>query len=59
MKRYFIHSSFFRLVAPPAFGVLAYLLILLINNNVAQVNDIFNSQEDPCEAGSIQFLSGY
>jgi hypothetical protein len=28
-----------------SFGVLAYLLILLINNNIAQVNDIFSSQE--------------
>jgi len=45
MKRYFIHNPFFRLLAPVVFGVMAYLLILLINNNVNQVNDFFSSQE--------------
>jgi sensor histidine kinase YesM len=45
MKRYFIHSPLFRILAPAVYGVLIYLLILLINNNVAQVNDLFSSQE--------------
>ena len=45
MKRYFIHNSLFRLLAPMVYGVLIYLFILLINNNVAQVNDFFSSQE--------------
>ena len=45
MKRYFIHNALFRIVAPAIYGVLVYLLILLINNNVVQVNDLFNSQE--------------
>lgn len=45
MKRYFIHNAFFRLLAPIVYGALAYLLILLISNNVAQVNDFFSGQE--------------
>lgn len=45
MKRYFIHNPLFRLVAPVIYGILIYLLILLINNNVTQVNDLFSSQE--------------
>jgi sensor histidine kinase YesM len=45
MKGYFIHNAVFRIVAPAVYGVLIYLLILLINNNVAQVNVIFVSQE--------------
>jgi sensor histidine kinase YesM len=45
MKRYFIHNPLFRILAPAIYGVLIYLLILLINNNVAQVNELFSSQE--------------
>lgn len=45
MKRYFIHNPFFRLLAPLGYGVLSYFLILLINNNVAQVNDFYSSEE--------------
>lgn len=45
MKRYFIHNPFFRLLAPAVYGVLSYFLILLINNNVAQVNDFYSSEE--------------
>jgi hypothetical protein len=45
MKRYFIHNPFFRLVAPALYGILSYLLILLINNNVTQVNDFYSSEE--------------
>jgi sensor histidine kinase YesM len=45
MKGYFIHNAVFRIVAPAIYGVLIYLLILLINNNVAQINEIFTSQE--------------
>ena len=44
-KSYFIHNPFFRLLAPAVYGILTYLLILLINNNVAQVNDFFSSEE--------------
>jgi hypothetical protein len=45
MKRYFIHNPLFRILAPAIYGVLIYLLILLIHNNVAQVNELFSSQE--------------
>src|SRR5512145_1582313 len=45
MKRYFIHNPFFRLLAPLIYGVLTYLLILLINNNVSHVNDFYSSEE--------------
>jgi sensor histidine kinase YesM len=45
MKRYFIHNPLFRIVAPAVYGVLIYLLILLISNNVTQVKDLFSTQE--------------
>jgi hypothetical protein len=45
MNRYFFNSAVFRLVAPAVYGLIVYLLILLINNNVAQVNALFVSQE--------------
>jgi hypothetical protein len=45
MKKFFVHNAFFRLLAPLVYGVLVYLLILLINNNVSQVNDFFSSEE--------------
>lgn len=45
MKKYFIHNAFFRLLAPPVYGVLVYLIILLINNSLLQINELFSSQE--------------
>jgi hypothetical protein len=45
MKRYFIHNAVFRLLSPAVYGVLIYLLILLINNDVAKVNVIFIGEE--------------
>lgn len=45
MKKYFIHNAFFRLLAPPVYGILIYLIILLINNSLLQVNEIFSGQE--------------
>lgn len=45
MNRYFFHSALFRLVAPAIYGMILYLLILLINNNVSQVNGIFITEE--------------
>lgn len=45
MKRYFIHNPIFRILAPPVYGVLIYCLILLINNNVTQIRDLFVSEE--------------
>lgn len=45
MHRYFIHNAFFRIGAAPIFGILIYLLIILINNTVEQLGEIFNNQE--------------
>lgn len=45
MKKYFIHNAFFRLLAPLVYGVLIYLIILLINNSLLRVNELFSSQE--------------
>lgn len=45
MPKFFIHNAFFRLGAPPIFGILVYLLIILINNTVEQLSEIFNNQE--------------
>lgn len=45
MKKMFIHFPLFRLVAPAVYGLLSYLIILLINNNLSQIGDIFMTQE--------------
>jgi hypothetical protein len=45
MKKYFIHNAFFRLLAPPVYGLLIYLIMLLINNTLPQVNELFSSEE--------------
>ncbi|MEQ8359490.1 MAG: histidine kinase [Cytophagales bacterium] len=45
MNRVFIHNPFFRLCSAPVFGVMVYLLIILINNTVEDVNELFNNQE--------------
>jgi len=45
MKRFFIHHPLFRLLAPLFSGTLVYLLLLLVNNNIAQVKESFLGQE--------------
>ncbi|WP_299708705.1 histidine kinase [uncultured Tenacibaculum sp.] len=45
MKKLFIHKPLFRLLSPVFNGVVVYLLILLVNNNVAQVQEEFLSEE--------------
>jgi len=45
MKKIFINNAFFRILAPPAYGILVYLLILLINNDVSLISEIFTGQE--------------
>jgi len=45
MKKLFIHNPFFRILAPPVYGILVYLIILLINNNVGQISTLINNQE--------------
>lgn len=45
MKRMIIHNGFFRLLIPPMFGILTYVIILLLNNNLSQLGEIFSEQE--------------
>jgi len=45
MKKIFIHNPFFRICAPLLFGVLVYLLVLLVNNNLDEIGEIFNNGE--------------
>ena len=45
MNRLFIHNPLFRILSPFATGILVYLLILLINNNMEQVQEEFLGQE--------------
>lgn len=45
MKRPFFHNPLYRLLAPVAFGLMVYLIILLLNNNVNQINTLFTSEE--------------
>lgn len=45
MKNIFIHNTFFRALAPIFFGILAYLLILLTNNDLSQLGSTFMNQE--------------
>ncbi len=45
MKRIFIHNPYFRILAPPVYGVLVYLIILLMNNDVRQLGSLFSNQE--------------
>ncbi|MTI41018.1 histidine kinase [Fulvivirga lutimaris] len=45
MKKMIINNAFFRLLIPPVYGILVYLMILLINNDIRQLSSIFSSQE--------------
>ncbi len=45
MKKLFIHHPLFRLLSPLFSGTLVYLLILLINNNIGQLEEAFLGQE--------------
>lgn len=45
MTRIFVHSIIFRICSAPLFGVIIYLLILLINNTLEAAEEIFNNQE--------------
>ena len=45
MKKLFIHQPLFRLLSPIFTGVIVYMLILLINNNVAQLQEQFLGEE--------------
>ena len=56
MKRAFIHNPFFRLIAPLLFGIMVYLLILLVGNNLADLTQIFSNEELYVSIG-LTFLS--
>lgn len=45
MKRPLIYYPTFRIFSPPVTGILVYLMILLINNQVSQLGNYFVSQE--------------
>lgn len=45
MNRLFIHNAIFRICSGPIFGVLVYLIILLINNSLLEVDKLFSSGE--------------
>jgi len=45
VNRNFVHSALFRLFAPPLFGAIGYLLIILINNTVEDAEKFFSRQE--------------
>jgi len=45
MKKLFVHHPLFRLLSPLFSGTLVYLLILLINNNIGQLEEAFLGQE--------------
>ncbi len=45
MNKLFIHHPLFRLLSPLFSGVLVYLLVLLVNNNVEQLYEQFLSDE--------------
>lgn len=45
MKKLFIHQPFFRILSPIFSGVIIYLLVLLLNNNVAQLEEQFLGEE--------------
>ena len=45
MKKLFVHQISFRIFSPIFSGVIVYLLILLLNNNLQQIQDDFFNQE--------------
>jgi hypothetical protein len=45
MKKLFIHNPFFRILCPPGYGLVVYLLVLLIFDSVGQITQNFFSQE--------------
>lgn len=45
MKKLFIHNTVFRICAPMLYGILVYLLILLVNNNLNVLLQIYSNKE--------------
>ncbi len=44
-KTVFINNALFRVLCPPVYGVLVYLLVLMANDNISQVQENFFGQE--------------
>ena len=45
MKKLFVHLPLFRLLSPVFSGIIVYLLILLLNNNIEQIQESFFNEE--------------
>lgn len=45
MKRMFIHNAIFRLAAPLFYGIIVYLLVLMLSNNLTDLAMIFSNAE--------------
>ncbi len=45
MKKLFIHQPLFRVFSPIFSGIIVYLLVLLINNNISQIQEQFLGEE--------------
>lgn len=45
MKKNLLNQPIFRLMVPPIYGVMMYLLILMINNNLGQLSETFLNNE--------------
>ena len=45
MRKLFIHQPLFRLLSPVISGIIIYLLVLLLNNNVEQIQEQFFNEE--------------
>ena len=45
MQRFFYNQPLFRIIWPPIYGFFVYLLILLLNNNLSQLDESFFGQE--------------
>lgn len=45
MKKVFIHNAIFRILAPVGYGIIVYILILLVFDSVQSLNENFFNQE--------------
>ncbi|MDO1449165.1 histidine kinase [Rhodocytophaga aerolata] len=45
MKQLFIHNAYFRILCPPVYGLVVYVLVLLVFDSVGQITENFFSQE--------------
>lgn len=45
MRKLFVHQPLFRLLSPILSGIILYLLVLLLNNNIEQIQEEFFNEE--------------